>query len=329
MSDLKQYKSFNESQIGETLIRPVLVSAINESTARNGKPYVRLTLKDGESETVAAMFDTTAAALEEMGVIKDSVCDVELPVGEYQGAKNFKIGRISVCSDKGITAADFVRLPPVPLDKMYNEICEMLRSCADDCGGRYTPLSELVADMIGHYKEKYMTSSAAVNMHHNIRGGLLYHSYRMTRAADALCRVYSILDRELMICGTVLHDIGKLWEYNTTVAGDADFTSAGIMFGHIYLGASLIKKFTEGKNYNIEKVQMLTHMILSHHGTREWGAVVCPSTPEAFALHYIDNIDAKIYMCEDHFGQMEKGTITDKKPFGLDNRLYKSKLFDE
>ncbi len=328
MADLSQYKSFSESHIGETLKRPLLVSAVNESLARNGKPYVKLTLKDGLSETTAAMFDTTAGALEEMGIVNNCICDVELSVGEYQGAKNFKIVSVSVCRDNNIRISDFVRMPPVPIDTMYNDMCDKIKSCADDCGGKYKPLSDLAIELMEHYKEKYMTSSAAVSMHHNIRGGLLYHSYRMMKAADALCGVYSILDRELMICGTALHDIGKLWEYRTSEVGDADFTSAGIMFGHIYLGASLIKKFTDGKNYNMEKVQMLIHMILSHHGTREWGAVVCPSTPEAFALHYIDNIDAKIYMCEDHFEQMESGTITDKKPFGLDNRLYKSKLFD-
>ena len=162
-------------------------------------------------------------------------------------------------------------------------------------------------------------------MHHNMLGGLLYHSYRMVKSADALCGVYDILDRELMICGAALHDIGKLWEYNTSVTGEAEFTPSGILFGHIYLGASLIKRYTEGGNYDMEKVQRLVHMILSHHGTREFGAVVCPATAEAFALHYIDNIDAKLYMCEDFYAQLEEGTITDKKPFGLDNRIYRPK----
>ena len=127
-------------------------------------------------------------------------------------------------------------------------------------------------------------------------------------------------------CGTSLHDIGKLWEYKTSVSGDAKYTPSGVLFGHLYLGASLIKKYTDGKNYNMEKVQLLIHMILSHHGTQEWGAVSCPSIPESFALHHIDNLDAKIYMCEDYYESMSPGEVTEKKPFGLDNRIYKSTL---
>ena len=168
-----------------------------------------------------------------------------------------------------------------------------------------------------------MTSSAAISIHHNLRGGLLYHSYRMVKAADALCGVYTNLDRELLLCGTALHDIGKVWEYKTSISGDAEFTASGVLFGHLYMGASLIKGFTADGNYNKEKVQLLIHMILSHHGTQEWGAVSCPAIPEAFALHYIDNLDAKMYMCEEHYEELEPGEITEKKPFGLDNRIYK------
>ena len=121
----------------------------------------------------------------------------------------------------------------------------------------------------------------------------------------------------------LLHDIGKIWEYDTSATGDAEFTASGVLFGHLYLGASLIKKYTEGKNYNREKVQLLIHMILSHHGTQEWGAVACPSIPEAFALHYIDNLDAKMYVCEEFYEQLDPGAISEKRPFGLDNRIYR------
>ena len=70
---------------------------------------------------------------------------------------------------------------------------------------------------------------------------------------------------------------------------------------------------------------MLIHMILSHHGTQEWSAVACPAIPEAMALHYIDNLDAKMYMFEEQYESMDAGELSDKKPFGLDNRVYKAK----
>ncbi len=89
------------------------------------------------------------------------------------------------------------------------------------------------------------------------------------------------------------------------------------------MGASLIKQFTAGHNYDPEKVQMLIHLILSHHGQREWGAVTLPAIPEAVMLHNIDDIDAKMYMCESNYQHMDGGEMTEKRVFGLDTNLYK------
>lgn len=321
--DKEQYTKFSDAQIGSTINRPVLVSAIVENTARNGNTFVKVSLKDGFSEVTAMMFDTSAESLASLGIRQNTIADAELSVSEYQGSKSFKIVQIRPTADSTLTVNDFTKLPPVDLDVMYNEICSLIESSANDYDGNYTPLSDLALKILTKYKDSYMTSSAAISMHHNLRGGLLYHSYRMVKAADALCGVYTNLDRELLLCGTALHDIGKVWEYKTTISGDAEFTASGVLFGHLYMGASLIKGFTADGNYNKEKVQLLIHMILSHHGTQEWGAVSCPAIPEAFALHYIDNLDAKTYMCEEHYEELEPGEFTEKKPFGLDNRIYK------
>ncbi len=322
---LTNYPKLTDAEIGSTLSRPLLVSAIEENTDRNGKAFVKVTLKDGFSDVTALMFATSAADLEARLIKPNTVVDADLAVSEYQGNKSYKVSNLAPAADKLLSVSDFVKLPPVDLDVMYNEIISMLNSAANNYENTHTPLSDLAIRILTKYKEPYMTSSAAISMHHNLRGGLLYHSYRMVKAADALCNVYTSLDRELLLCGAALHDIGKIWEYSTSEAGDAAFTSNGILFGHLYMGASLIKGFTAGYNYNKEKVQMLIHMILSHHGTQEWGAVTCPAIPEAMALHYIDNLDAKMYMFEEQYESLMEGEISDKKVFGLDNRVYKPK----
>ena len=253
------------------------------------------------------------------------------------------MSNLAPTSDTTLSVADFVKLPPVDLDTMYNEIISMLTAAGSssdvengeqaeneevgtvNSSDTHVPISDLVIRILTKYKDAYMTSSAAVSMHHNLRGGLLYHSYRMVKAADAICNVYTNLDRELLMCGAAIHDIAKIWEYDTSESGDAALTSRGVLFGHLYMGASLIKGFTAGHDYNKEKVQMLIHMILSHHGTQEWGAVACPAIPEALALHYIDNLDAKMYMFEEQYENLAEGEISEKKVFGLDNRVYKPK----
>lgn len=319
----KNYTGFADTAIGSVISRPALCSVIAENISKTGKPFVKVSLKDGVTEITAMMFDMTAAALAEQGVVAESVVDVKVSVGEYQGAKNYKLTEIKPCTDPEITVSDFVKLPPVDLGLMYDGICDAIRRCSGGHGGKFDPLADIALRILDDNKKDYMTSSAAVSMHHNLRGGLLYHSYRMVKAAEALCGVYTVLDKELMVCGAALHDIGKIWEYSTTEAGDAAFTAQGVLFGHLYIGASYIRTISRDFNCDPERVRMLIHMILSHHGTQEWGAVACPATAEAFALHYIDNIDAKIYVCEDAYELLKAGELTEKKPFGLDNRIYR------
>ena len=319
------YTKLADVRIGETLSRPVLVCAISEHVSRNGKPFLRVSLRDGFSEQTAMLFDASVSTLSALGVYKDTIADVTLSVTEFQGGKSYKITEIAPTSDKTLMLNDFVKAPPVNPDVMYSEICELVQSAADTCGGTCTPLTDLAMRILSDHQKGFMTSSAAIAMHHAMRGGLLYHSYRMVKAADALCTVYTGLDRELLLCGTVLHDIGKLWEYSTSPSGEAEFTSSGVLFGHLYMGASLIKKYTADQNYNAEKVQLLIHMILSHHGTQEFGAVACPAIPEALALHHIDDLDAKMHMFEEQYETLQPGELSEKKPFGLDNRVYMPK----
>ncbi len=319
MADMSAYRSFSEIQQGETCERPVLLLSIANASTRYGDTYVKTTLRDGKSEIKANMFKTSAEKLAELGVVKSSVCDAVLTRTE----KGFNLDKLSPAKDISLTKNDFAKCAPLDLDMMYNEICELLKSAADDCGGSCKPLSELALSILEKEQKGYMFSSASLTMHHNMVGGLLYHSYRMVKAADALCTVYTELDRELLLCGAALHDIGKMWEYRTHDTGDSEYTANGVLFGHIYMGASLIKSYTEGEDYNMKKIHQLIHLILSHHGTREWGAVVCPATAEAFVLHYIDNIDAKVYMCNDNYENLKPGEFTERAPFGLDNRVFR------
>ncbi len=329
MPENTEYTAFSDAVIGSTLSRPALCSAVAENIAKTGKTFVKISLKDGKTEITAMMFDTSAAMLEEKGVRAETVVDVKLAVGEYQGAKNFKITDIRPCADPDIKPESFIKLPPVDRTLMYNEICDSVRKFIPGTPGKYTSIAEMTLKILTDKKDAYMSSSAAVGMHHNLLGGLLYHSYRMVKAADVLCGVYTVLDRELMICGAAMHDLGKIWEYATTSSGDASFTREGVLYGHLYMGAECIRNTARECGCDPERVRMLVHMILSHHGTQEWGAVQTPATPEAYALHYIDNLDAKIYVCEEAYELLNAGELTEKKPFGLENRIYKPDYSEE
>lgn len=95
----------------------------------------------------------------------------------------------------------------------------------------------------------------------------------------------------------------------------------------MFCGALIIKCMSAKKNYNPEEVKLLIHILLSHHGKGEYGAAVAPAIPEAFAVHHIDNMDAKITQCEKIYEEIGGGTITEKRPFAFDNRLYNAKWY--
>ena len=320
---MKEYKKLAEAQIGDNFTRPLLIDSIKTEIASNGNPFLKIAVTDGETMQSIVLFDTAIEALAAQGIKADILADIDLMVESYRGNKSFKIVSMKPTDDPDADIKDYIKLPPVDIDLMYNEIIEKIKGAAQTFEGKYEPLADLTVSILKKYEEGYKRSSAAISMHHNLRGGLLYHSYRMVLAAEVLCTVYTLLDKELLICGAAIHDIGKLWEYNTSEAGNAEFTPSGVLFGHLYMGASLIKQFTAGHNYDPEKVQMLIHLILSHHGQREWGAVTLPAIPEAVMLHNIDDIDAKMYMCESNYEHMDGGEMTEKRVFGLDTNLYK------
>ncbi|MBR6337110.1 MAG: HD domain-containing protein [Ruminococcus sp.] len=327
----EELKAFSKTRVGETLTRPVFIKAIEERPTKNGDLYLTFTLLDGEGECSANYFSTNAAQQQERGITAGIVAEVTVTVRDYKGGKSFNIDSIAPYTGDEFTVGDFIVTPPIDVNVMYDDMIASLHACGDDRGGTAKPLSDLAVMILEKYKAEFLHSSAAVSMHHNFKGGLIYHSYRIVKAADAICDVYPELDRELLMSAAAIHDIGKIWEYSTDAIGSSEVTGSGVLFGHIYMGAKLVSGFADryyaenkdAPRFVDEKVRLLTHMILSHHGVREWGAVATPAIPEAFALHYLDSIDAKINSCEKEFSKLRPGEITKKTPFGFDGKMYK------
>lgn len=164
---------------------------------------------------------------------------------------------------------------------------------------------------------RFRRSAAARKNHHARRGGLVEHVAQMMRSTDALCRVYPQLNRDLMLAGVLFHDCGKLWENCYPEDGfNQVMTPRGEMLGHIPLGIEIVNKLWREMMESAaarewlaleppaEDVRLhLLHLVGSHHGQLEFGSPVLPRTPEAFALHYIDNLDAKLEMVKDAYAQ--------------------------
>ena len=127
-----------------------------------------------------------------------------------------------------------------------------------------------------------------------------------------------------MIAGTYLHDIGKLKELETDILGASKYTTIGNMLGHLYIGAEIVSEYNQKMEEPVDEeiLLQLKHMILSHHGKKEWGAVVEPKTIEAQMLHLLDLFDSRMYIFEDAYKNAEPGVATNPI-FGIGTSVYK------
>jgi len=174
-------------------------------------------------------------------------------------------------------------------------------------------LRALCLAFFARYGKRFQRTAGARDYHHARRGGLVEHVAQMTRSALQICAAYPILNRDLLVTGVLFHDVGKLWENAYQENGfSMPYTEMSELLGHIPLGMEVMnrlwRELTEDEALvkawadlepNSERVRLhLLHLIISHHGELEFGSPVVPKTPEAQALHYIDNLDAKMEMFE-------------------------------
>ncbi|MGQ9855289.1 MAG: 3'-5' exoribonuclease YhaM family protein [Fervidobacterium sp.] len=141
------------------------------------------------------------------------------------------------------------------------------------------------------FAEAFKNAPAGMKIHHAYKGGLLEHSVNVAKIVESVCNIYDDLDKDLLITGALLHDIGKVKEYVINQKG-IEVTTDGELMGHILMGVEMLSQKARGISY--DKILCLKHLIASHHGEFEWGAPVLPKTPEALVLHFVENMDSKI-----------------------------------
>ena len=316
---------FNTMELG-IYDTDVVVSSVTQTATSNGKPMVKIAISDGEDCITAIQFDTTKSDLAYIGVEDGITALIRLEITEYKGSKSYKIVNINPVKLPDDELKQLIKLPPIDPDKLANDIIMLIKQSSGRAYDMNTidvpdddfSLTALSVRIIKSRLADFTKSSAAKAMHHNIYGGLVYHTYRMIKSAYAMCEIYTLLNRELLVCGTALHDIGKLIEMKTSDTGIATYTDMGNLFGHPLLGIEMIdhevwnkNQAIGGRSYDPEQIAMIKHMLASHHGQPEWGAIRMPSTPEAMILHELDMIDSRMYMYEENFKDMPSGTSSD------------------
>lgn len=281
-----------------------LVRQAEARRAKNGKPYLNLELGDKSGAIRAKLWANILQDYPGPFVNGDYV-GVVGQVRAYQGELELivqKIWTLAQIMEKkehsGQEPKDFdssLLLAATEYDpqQMWEELLAMVSEVLTP------PLQDLVRNLLEGQAEAWQTGPAARRIHHAYLGGLLEHTWFVARLAYQMTEVYTQLNRQLVVAGAILHDIGKLKELAQPHA--PDYTVAGQLVGHIVLGWEMIRQEAVAMNFPDQNLLLqLEHIILSHHGQREFGAPVLPKTREALLVYLADDLDAKVKIMEHH-----------------------------
>ena len=209
---------FSSTELGSTYNFTVLVVEMTEKVSKTDKPFVTFTFSDGTDKISANYFDKTEAAMKAIGVDVGKVVDLTFNVKLYNDKKNFTVNNVIVCPDPEAKVEKFVPAPPYDIDDMYKKIIDSIKKATGreydyntlDVPSTDFSAAALAIRILNNNREAFCKSSAAHSIHHDIRGGLIYHTFRMVYTAFYLAKVYKSINLEILICGTALHDLGKL-----------------------------------------------------------------------------------------------------------------------
>ena len=297
-----------------------MVKAIAVKLGSNKKQYLDLLLADCTGEVTGKKWDVADTELPSLNEIKvGDVAKIKAQVTEWNGMKQLKVMKIRKAVDQDqIAMDDYIKAAPEKAEDMLAFMEAAAEAMKDE------ELKRLCGRILSDNREKLLYYPAAMKNHHAEMAGLLYHMKRMIMMGEHFCRVYPILDRDLVITGVIIHDIEKLNEIDADRNGVASgYSFEGQLLGHLIQGVKTIDRLGEELEIGREKKVMLEHMILSHHYEPAYGSPKRPMFPEAEILHYLDIVDARMYDMEEALLGADPGGFSEKV-WTLDNRkVYK------
>jgi 3'-5' exoribonuclease len=255
--------------------------------AKNGKPYLTLKLMDKSGEVDAKIWDNA----DEINTIfdKNDFLAVRAKASVYLGKMQLIVSQMKLVPEAEVDLADFLPETERDINLMVEELWALVASLADP------DLKRLLTAFFGDPEllAQYRVAPAAKGMHHVYLGGLLEHSLAVAKLVDAMTPLYEGLNRDLLIVGALLHDVGKVREM--TYLRAFDYSDEGKLIGHITIGVEMLQeRISALPGFPAELGMLLKHMLLSHHGQYEYGSPKRPKTMEATILNYLDDLDSKI-----------------------------------
>ncbi len=294
----------NESPLEAAIA--VQLQTVKERETKGGKPFLEWTVADSTGNITLKVWNNHPQFQAAADMDPETLVHLSGEWTQNQYGIDGKGWKFRYLSEEEKT--DFLAGDPETRERQntdWADILELIRKTNDP------RLKAICDEFVAQFEDRFRRTAAARKNHHARRGGLVEHVAQMMRSAVAICGVYPYLNRDLMVAGVLFHDCGKLWENTYPESGFNQLhLMHGEMLGHIPLGMELVNKlwrelsldqWKDMEPTNEEVRLHLLHLIASHHGQYDFGSPTLPRTPEAHALHYVDNLDAKLEMVKDAY----------------------------
>lgn len=317
-----------EMELNARFSGPFCISNAQIGRTRSDKPYLRCLLSDASAKVPGRMWGADEALLKRLPA--DGFVHVAGETQPYQGELQLIIHTIDPYQPSTEELRHLIPASSRPADEMFDDLSKILRSLTHPAA---LALAEayLDDDML---MQRFKQAPAAMAMHHAYLSGLLEHTLSLLNAAEQLLPLYPKINRDIVLLGLFLHDLGKTHEL--TWDGPFDYSDRGLLIGHIVDGAIMLHDTAQqvmrerGIRFPQGFITILEHIIISHHGVPEFGAAKHPATPEAIFVSMLDNFDARMAMVIDAArserspAQANLGGNFTERVFALNNtRIYR------
>jgi 3'-5' exoribonuclease len=299
------------------------LSELELRTTKDQRLFMSFKLSDRTGQLPAVKWDASREIYKKL--LDAPYVRVRGTVEEYREKLQIAVNNIEKADEGKIDPSEFLPVSPKDLDELWEKTCKILDTAANPA----------LRELIGRFREDkqlmkdFRACPAALGNHHAYLGGLLEHTCAVLVLAVKTAEEYPRLDRDALITGAFLHDIGKVKEYAWRRA--IGLSDRGALVGHLIYGSHMLhEKAALVKDFPPALLDVLDHMILSHHGEYEYGSPKLPMVAEALALHHIDNLDAKIngfYGIVDNTPN-EEALWTDRTTM-FDGRLYRGVVLEQ
>lgn len=301
---------------GERINEIYLCKSKQTLLTKAGKPYESMTLQDKTGTLDAKIWDPGSVGIDDFD--KLDYINVVGDVTSFQGTLQLNVKRVRKVSEGEYEPKDYLPTSDQDVDKMYQELIGFIQSMKNPY------LKQLATEVFiddPEFVKRFKFHSAAKSVHHGFVGGLLEHTLSVTRVCNFFADNYSMLNRDLLLCAAMFHDIGKLEELSAFP--ENDYTDEGQLLGHIMIGAMKVAEHAKKiEGFPVKLSNELQHCILAHHGELEYGSPKKPALAEAVALSFADNMDAKMETLKEVFTAAPAG---EKGWLGY-NRLLESNI---